>query len=113
MALDLRPLTLGELLDRAFSLYRRHFRLFVGLMVIPALFTMVFAVASELLQLMARPEAAGSLANADPMALAGMFIGGGIAFVVMFLAYLVAYAVTLGATTVAVSELYAGREATI
>jgi hypothetical protein len=28
--LDLRPLSLGELLDRTFFLYRRHFLLFVG-----------------------------------------------------------------------------------
>jgi hypothetical protein len=27
----LRPLTLGELLDRTFLLYRKHFVLFVGL----------------------------------------------------------------------------------
>ena len=30
-ALDLRPLSLGELLDRTFFLYRRHFLLFVGI----------------------------------------------------------------------------------
>ena len=29
--LDLRPLSIGELLDRTFSLYRRHFILFVGI----------------------------------------------------------------------------------
>ncbi len=28
--LDLRPLTLGEILDRTFSLYRRHIVLFLG-----------------------------------------------------------------------------------
>jgi hypothetical protein len=42
-----------------------------------------------------------------------VFVGGSIAMLVMFIAYLVAYMVTLGATTVAVSELYTGREATI
>jgi hypothetical protein len=112
MALDLRPLTLGELLDRAFTLYRRHFRLFVGLMAIPSLFMLVFAVASELLQGLARnnPEA---LAAADPVTIMKMFVGGSVVFVVIFIAYLVAYMATLGATTVAVSELYSGREATI
>jgi len=34
-ALDLRPLSLGELLDRTFFLYRRHFLLFVGIAAIP------------------------------------------------------------------------------
>ena len=31
MNLDLRPLAVGELFDRAFVLYRRHFSLFVGI----------------------------------------------------------------------------------
>jgi hypothetical protein len=29
--LDLRPLTLGEILDRTFTLYRSHFVLFIGI----------------------------------------------------------------------------------
>jgi hypothetical protein len=33
--LDLRPLSLGELLDRTFFLYRRHFLLFAGIAAIP------------------------------------------------------------------------------
>ena len=31
--MDLRPLTIGEILDRTFNLYRRHFVLFLGIMV--------------------------------------------------------------------------------
>jgi hypothetical protein len=42
-----------------------------------------------------------------------MVIGGSIVFVLISVAYLVAYMVTLGATTVAVSELYTGRHASI
>ena len=34
-ATDLRPLSLGELLDRTFSYYRKHFLLFVGIMALP------------------------------------------------------------------------------
>ena len=112
MTLDLRPLALGELLDRAFTLYRRHFRLFVGLMAIPSLFTLLFGVVSELVQGLLRnsPEA---LAGADPVHMMEMVIGGSIVFLLMFVAYLVAYMVTLGATTVAVSELYTGRAPTM
>ena len=33
---ELRPLSLGELLDRTFTLYRNHFWVFVGIMAIPA-----------------------------------------------------------------------------
>ncbi len=36
-ALDLRPLSLGELLDRTFFLYRRHFLLFIGIAAVPYL----------------------------------------------------------------------------
>lgn len=33
--LDLRPLSLGEILDRTFTLYRRNFLLFAGIIAIP------------------------------------------------------------------------------
>lgn len=33
---ELRPLSLGELLDRTFTLYRNNFWLFVGIMAVPA-----------------------------------------------------------------------------
>jgi hypothetical protein len=36
-AMDLRPLSLGEILDRTFSLYRRFFLLFIGISAIPRL----------------------------------------------------------------------------
>ncbi len=36
---DLRPLSLGELLDRTFTFIKQHFWLFVGIMAIPAAFT--------------------------------------------------------------------------
>ncbi|MGD0956950.1 MAG: hypothetical protein ABR953_08975 [Candidatus Acidiferrales bacterium] len=35
--LDLRPLSLGEILDRTFSLYRRNFLLFLGITALPHL----------------------------------------------------------------------------
>ena len=38
MVTVLRPLSLSELLDRTFHLYRNHFLLFVGIMAIPQLF---------------------------------------------------------------------------
>ena len=33
--LDLRPLSLGEIPDRTFTLYRRNFLLFTGIIAIP------------------------------------------------------------------------------
>src|SRR5258708_39646612 len=35
--LDLRPLSIGEILDRTFSLYRRNFLLFIGISALPQL----------------------------------------------------------------------------
>ena len=40
-ALDLRPLSLGELLDRTFFLYRRHFLLFLGIAAVPYLLVLI------------------------------------------------------------------------
>ena len=57
-ALDLRPLSLGELLDRTFFLYRRHFLLFVGIAAIPYSFFFVINLATALAPVLA--AAAGS-----------------------------------------------------
>jgi hypothetical protein len=111
MSLDLRPLTLGELLDRSFSLYRRHFWLFVGLMVIPSLFTLMFAILGQLLPtLVQRPAAA---AEFDPLTMIPVLLAGAGAFVLFVVGYLITYMLALGATTIAVSELHVGRHATI
>ena len=60
MSLDLRPLTLGELLDRSFSLYRRHFWLFVGIMALPSLLGLAFGLLVALFN--PQPGSPGSVA---------------------------------------------------
>ena len=50
MALDLRPLTLAELLDRSFSTYKRHLWLFVGIMAVPASLAVVYSAIMQVLQ---------------------------------------------------------------
>lgn len=45
MASELRPLGLGELLDRTFFLYRRHFLLFAGILALPNLILLTFQLA--------------------------------------------------------------------
>ena len=45
MALDLRPLTAAELLDRTFFLYRKHFPLFIGIVALPLLVVLLSNVA--------------------------------------------------------------------
>ena len=45
----LKPLTIGELLDRSFSLYRKNFLLFIGIAALPNLIPVAFAVVTALL----------------------------------------------------------------
>jgi len=106
---ELRPLSLGELLDRTFSLYRSHFWLFVGIMAIPA----AFAIPERILLL----NFEGSFFNLtpgrlptmpDPAVMAGIF-GGYFALLIVFL---VVYAVGTGAATSAVADVYLGRSST-
>lgn len=113
MAFDLRPLTLGELLDRSFSLYRRHFWLFVGIMALPSLIALAFGVIVALFN--PQPVNPESVAAGDtqPAEILGAVVWFAAAMVGMVIVYFIAYAVALGATTVAVSELYLGRAITI
>ncbi len=109
MALDLRPLTLGELLDRAFSIYRRHVWLFVGIMAVPSVLALGSAVAIQAFQWRLRPGAAPPSPEAAIPVVLGMMA----AAMIGALAYLVVYVIALGATTVAVSEIYVGRSTTV
>ena len=111
MTLDLRPLTLGELLDRSFRLFRRHFSLFVGLMAVPSVLVLLVNVALLIVPELA-PAADVADEGPDAAALATALVGGVLIFFLAVL-YLVAYMVTLGATTIAVSELYLDRSPTI
>ncbi len=110
---DLRPWSLGELLDQPFTLYRSHFPLFMGIMAVPQLLlVMVNLIAQSWMSpIMATPAARH--APQDPAAMMrnmGVFFGG---FALIWIAHYVLYAVALGATTFAVAELYFGRTITI
>jgi hypothetical protein len=106
MALDLRPLSLGELLDRAFTLYRAHFRLFVGIMAVPSVFGLSVAFVAAFLQRATRVGNGVAPGTVPDLFTIGMLVSG--LLVVMF-AYFVVYTVALGASATAVSELYLGR----
>lgn len=107
---ELRPLSLGELLDRTFSLYRSHFWLFVGIMAIPALFVIPERILLYNVQ--------GSLFNMTPggpptlptLGLLGRIFFGEFAFSVVFG---LVYAVGTGAATCAVADAYLGRTPTV
>jgi len=113
MSLDLRPLTLGELLDRSFSLYRHHFWLFVGIMALPSLIALGFGVVVAVFNPQPINPDSVAAGETQPAEIVGAVIWFIAAMAGMLVVYFVAYAVALGATTVAVSELYMGRPVTI
>ena len=107
---ELRPLSLGELLDRTFSLYRSHFWLFVGIMAVPYLLSLAVGLAGVTMrgvgQQATRP---GTPAGAAVTGAAAGVLLIGIFAVVVLASYLLAQA----ATVFAVSEIYLGRPASI
>ncbi len=114
--LDLRPLSIGELLDRTFSLYRRNFLLFIGISAIPQLLVLALQLAQIILMpakvAVARPAASQLLAAVPGFSTAGV-LGIIVAALVGLIVYFVAYLFSQGATVYAVSELYLGRATTI
>jgi hypothetical protein len=111
---ELRPLSLGEILDRTFSLYRKHFLLFIGITAIPQLLTLGLNLAQVFMtkwpNLTAQPRATsipGSSMGSGIMAFG--FFGAIVALVI----YVVAYLFAQGGTIYAVSDLYLGRSTTI
>lgn len=107
-AVVLQPLNLGELLDRMFSLYRRNFLLFFGIMLLPSLLAMASGILVALLRTpMIAPKPASPAVS---FTLIGGALGG---VVVAMVAYWIVYAVALGASTFAVADVYLERTATI
>lgn len=96
--LGLRPLTIGEILDRTFTLYRRHFLLFIGITAVPQI--LVLAIQLGRLLFFGAPGSNGS-----PQA-------PGVAVLVTLVVGLIAYIAMLfsqAATILAVSDLYLSR----
>jgi len=105
---ELRPLSLGELLDRTFTLYRGNFLVFVGIMAIPA----ALGIPSTYLLLQLDFNMLGNPASPAPPKLAVIWEFFALALAVSFLSALL-YAIVAGAVTFAVSEANLGRRATI
>ncbi len=93
--LDLRPLSTGEILDRTFTLYRRHFLFFVGLAAIPEVPAVAVNLAS--MSRINDPSTAFSVAS----------------LIVVYFFSLLAYVFSQGGAVVAVSHLYMGHSITI
>jgi hypothetical protein len=99
---ELRPLSLGELLDRAFLLYRRNFLLIAGIMLIPAVLllpTQFFLLRSQ--------GAALPWSAPLPQTRAVIY-----SYVIRIIYWFI-LAVVQAATTFAVSDTYLGRPSTV
>ena len=107
--IDLRPMSLGELLDRTFTLYKRNFWLFAGIVSLPYLLLMVVNVGFELMGKgggVIEPKGGGVPSASFFL---GAFLGG---FIFLFFYALVTGAAH-AATVFAVSDLYLGRLASV
>ncbi len=108
--LNLRPLSLGEILDRTFSLYRRHFLLFLGIAAIPNLLTLGLNLVQVFVL---RPQAVGTKGAAFAAPSSGLLAFGIVGAIIGVFVYVVAYLFAQGGTIYAVSDLYLGRPTTI
>jgi uncharacterized membrane protein len=98
MTSELRPLSLGELLDRVFFLYRKNFLLFAGIIALPYLVLLAFQLVGVGLQ------SQRYLIHAGPN-LAWLAVTSIVALGVT--------AASQGATVIAVSQLHLGRPTSI
>jgi hypothetical protein len=92
----LRPMTVGELLDRTFFLYRASFGLFLGIAALPNLITLAF----QLSRVVIGPGSSGV-----PFEIIWVLAS--------LLVYLVTIAVSQGATVIAVSQIQLGRDTSV
>jgi hypothetical protein len=114
--LELRPLSIGELLDRTFSLYRRNFLLFIGIAAIPQLLVLAFQLVQTSVippRFPVRPPVSTDFQTRFPDFSAGGLLGIFAVGIVALIIYIVAYLFSQGGTVFAVSELYLGRTTTI
>jgi hypothetical protein len=98
MTTALRPLGLGELLDRSFFLYRKHFSLFVGIAALPYLLLLAFQLVGV------------AIGTQKGGVFSGLFIIWSLGALVIQLGVTAA---SQGATVIAVSNVHLDRESTI
>lgn len=104
---DLRPMTLGEVLDRTFTLYRENFLLFAGITALPHLLTLIFNFG--VLSMRGSGTSGASPALPSAGMIGGVILGaiGGAVLLLLIVG------ITQAATVSAVSDLYLGRPTSI
>jgi hypothetical protein len=115
-AMELRPLSTGEILDRTFTLYRRNFLLFLGISAIPHVLVLILNLVRVSLPGSSLPSATlhpgGAVTTTGMPSVTGIMAGAIIGMLVLVVS-LVAYLLSQGGTVFAVSEIYLGRSITI
>lgn len=109
---ELRPLSLGEILDRTFALYRSHFWLFAGISAVSASLQVVvqaisLGTAHRLMRTIA-PNGPGGAAV--PLPFHG-FVAAQIGTYIASLVFFLVSSITQAATSLAMSEVYLGAPA--
>ena len=110
MAIQLRPLGFGEMLDQTFNIYRRNFGLFLGVSILPPIVALLVAAAVAVLAVFGIGMA--TLKDIDHLSItviAGLAVVG----VVLLLIYYTTMVLSQAASIRAVSEVYLGRQTTI
>ena len=112
--LDLRPLSIGEILDRTFTIYRNYFVLFIGISAIPQLLVLALSLAQvAVLAPAGFPTPGARGVPTPPLSSAGSIASYLILAFLALVVTLIALILSQGATVIAVSELYLGRTITI
>jgi hypothetical protein len=106
---DLRPMSLGEVLDRTFNLYKNHFWLFAGITALPFSLLLLAQVAVAATSSVAAKAPATHTPPFSPGAVGGMVGGGALVLILTFVMIGAAHA----ATVFAVSDLYLSRPVSI
>lgn len=97
MTRTLRPLSLSELLDETFDIYRRNLLLFIGISALPNLVLLMLQVALEYAGLGTNPTSSFAILAALATAVASWFFS----------------SIVTAATTFAVSDIYLDRPTTV
>jgi hypothetical protein len=110
IALVLRPLRLGELLDQAIRLYRRNFITFIGIIAVIYIPLMILQTASTALL----TSSIGGLATAsrpEEIFTNYAYWGGLLStFIITFIQFILVQGIATGALTRAVADNYLGRQ---
>ena len=107
---ELRPLSLGEILDRTFALYRSHFWLFAGIAAVSAsVGVVVQAISLATSHAMMRRLALGPTGAAPAIYALHGYVGAQLGTWAAALAFFLVAAIANAATTLALSEVYRNR----